>query len=120
MNVIIDFNIIRNVRYIPNLKVVNVILCDYSIRGGFMGSMSGRSHFRRPFPMRTSPILSARFRRGGSSKHDARNNDVGRDGEDQRSFAPTSFNTLERPGENGSPILPPFKVLFVTSICQLP
>ena len=72
--------------------------------------MSGRAHFRRPFPMRTSPILSARFRRGISSKHDNRNNDV-RDDDDQRSFAPTSFNTLERrSGGNGSPILPPFKV----------
>ena len=72
-----------------------------------MGSMSGRAHFRRPFPMRSSPIMSARFR---SSKHDNRNNVI-RDDEDQRSFAPTSFNTLERrSGGNGSPILPPFKV----------
>ena len=80
-----------------------------------MGSMSSRSHFRRPFPMRTSPILAARFRRGGSSKRDARINNVGRDDEDQRSFVPTSFNTLERSGGNGSQMLPPFKVLFATS-----
>ena len=72
--------------------------------------MSGRAHFRRPFPMRTSPILSARFRKGILSKHDNRNNDL-RDDDDQRSFAPTSFNTLERrSGGNGSPILQPFKV----------
>ena len=74
-----------------------------------MGSMGGRAHFRRPFPLRTSPILSARFRRGPSSKRD---NCGGRNEEDQRSFAPTSFNTLERrSGGNGSPILVPFKVL---------
>ena len=77
-----------------------------------MGSMSGRAHFRRPFPLRTSPILSsARFRRNTSSKHNNRNNGLGEDEEDQRSFAPTSFNTLERrSGGTGSPILPPFKV----------
>ena len=77
-----------------------------------MGSMSGRAHFRRPFPLRTSPILSsARFRRGTSSKHNNQRNGLREDGDDQRSFAPTSFNTLERrSGGTGSPILQPFKV----------
>ena len=79
-----------------------------------MGSMSGRAHFRRPFPMRTSPILSARFRRDASSKHDNRNIN-GRDDEDQRSFAPTSFNTLDRSGGNCSPTLLPFKVILLTN-----
>ena len=74
--------------------------------------MGGRAHFRRPFPLRTSPILSsARLRRGTSSKQDNRSNGIRDDDDDQRSFAPTSFNTLERrSGGTGSPILPPFKV----------
>ena len=77
-----------------------------------MGSMGGRAHFRRPFPLRTSPILSsARLRRGASNKQDNRSNGIRDDDDDQRSFAPTSFNTLERrSGGTGSPILPPFKV----------
>ena len=81
-----------------------------------MGSMSGRTHFRRPFPMRPWPILAARFRRGASTKHDGRNTGSGRNDDDQRSFAPTSFNTLEHSGGNGSPILPPFKVRVKDSI----
>ena len=74
--------------------------------------MGGRAHFRRPFPLRTSPILSsARFRRGANSKQDNRSSGIREDEDDQRSFAPTSFNTLERrSGGTGSPILPPFKV----------
>ena len=74
--------------------------------------MGGRAHFRRPFPLRTSPILSsARLRRGASNKQDNRSNGIRDDDDDQRSFAPTSFNTLERrSGGTGSPILPPFKV----------
>ena len=81
--------------------------------------MGGRAHFRRPFPLRTSPILSsARLRRGASNKQDNRSNGIRDDDDDQRSFAPTSFNTLERrSGGTGSPILPPFKVsLNVTSL----